>query len=158
MTLPEVAGSLGFYSEASNIGGPTSSQYVSGTLPSRRESEIPTVKRKRGRPKDSRKSQITVGKKSRQKEIRSSDSQPKTPTPHNVVERRYRERLNNKLKQLGNLVGHLLPHDDSSGRPAQSSKPIVLTAAIDHIKKLEADNENLTEEIKKIQGGNTINT
>jgi len=97
----------------------------------------PAPKRKRGRPKLNRSASETSPSK-------NAVSQR---VPHNQVERKYRQMLNAEMERLRNNVPTLPQHDGASlAGPPKPSKATVLAAAVDYIKRLEAETERLTEE------------
>lgn len=109
--------------------------------------------RKRGRPR---------------LEHSSTDSKSTTPSsakshrsgrlPHNQVERKYREGLNSELERLRKAVPSL-PQSDEGGVMGQPkpSKAMVLSSAIEYIRKIEKERDELKEEneqLRQRQGGN----
>lgn len=68
-------------------------------------------------------------------------------TPHTRVEKKYRDNLNAGLERLRAHVPTLPQFDGRLFAPPKPSKGTVLEAAVDYIKHLEAENE----ELKKAQ-------
>ncbi|KAL2072621.1 hypothetical protein VTL71DRAFT_11964 [Oculimacula yallundae] len=65
---------------------------------------------------------------------------------HTVVERNYRERLNDKIAELG-----LYLFETSSESRAKPSKSLVMTRAKERLEQLEARNKALEEEVTKLK-------
>jgi acyl-coenzyme A synthetase/AMP-(fatty) acid ligase len=70
--------------------------------------------------------------------------------PHNQVERKYREGLNSEIEKLRRAVPTLPQSNDSGviGQP-KPSKAIVVSAAVDYIRRTEKERDTLREEIKR---------
>jgi len=141
----------------SDCANPTSLQYmIEEAVTSREEEEDeeerevvvepttdPKPKRKRGRPKLNRRSSEESPKKAMSQRV-----------PHNLVERKYREMLNAELERLRLNVPTIQQHDGTSlAGPSKPSKAVVLAAAVDYIKTLEAEAERLTEENEELKRG-----
>ncbi|KAH9875356.1 hypothetical protein J1614_004848 [Plenodomus biglobosus] len=104
--------------------------------------------RKRGRPRlehSSAESKSTTP---------SSKSQRSVRLPHNQVERKYREGLNSELERLRKAVPTLPQSDEGAvmGQP-KPSKAMVLSSAIEYIKKIEIERDALREENEKLRQG-----
>ncbi|KAF2830168.1 hypothetical protein CC86DRAFT_285937 [Ophiobolus disseminans] len=103
--------------------------------------------RKRGRPRldrvaaDSQSTGSSSGKQSRGGRL-----------PHNQVERKYREGLNSELERLRKTVPTLPQIEDGGamGQP-KPSKAMVLSSAIDYIRKIENERDALKEEVEKLR-------
>jgi hypothetical protein len=103
--------------------------------------------RKRGRPRLDRVETHTQSNGSL-----SSRCQRTGRLPHNQVERKYREGLNTELERLRKAVP-TLPHRDNGdtmGQP-KPSKAMVLSSAIDYIKRIEREKEALQEEVERLK-------
>lgn len=76
--------------------------------------------------------------------------------PHNQVEQKYRNGLNAELERLRETVAvapsRAFAHLSSS--TAKPSKAMVLTSAIDYIKSIEAERDQLAEENQVLRGRN----
>ncbi|KAL1381990.1 hypothetical protein HDK64DRAFT_313629 [Phyllosticta capitalensis] len=98
----------------------------------------------------------------------SNRAQAKTRQPHNMVEKKYREGLNNELERLRRAV-RTLPQprtrslssdDDDDGYGYSSSVPkpskaAVLAGAVDYIRYLETEHERLrseNEQLRELEG------
>ncbi|KAK8165325.1 hypothetical protein BKA80DRAFT_271079 [Phyllosticta citrichinensis] len=100
----------------------------------------------------------------------SSRATPKTRQPHNMVEKKYREGLNNELERLRRAV-RTLPQprtrslssdddDDEDGYGYSSSVPkpskaAVLAGAVEYIRYLETEHERLrgeNEQLRELEG------
>jgi hypothetical protein len=103
--------------------------------------------RKRGRPRLDR-----VESQTNSNGSSSAKSQRTGRLPHNQVERKYREGLNTELERLRRAVP-TLPHSeegDAMGQP-KPSKAMVLSSAIDYIKKIEREKEALKQEVERLK-------
>jgi hypothetical protein len=103
--------------------------------------------RKRGRPRLDR-----VESQTHSNGSSSAKSQRTGRLPHNQVERKYREGLNTELERLRKAVP-TLPHSEEGeamGQP-KPSKAMVLSSAIDYIKKIEREKEALKEEVERLK-------
>lgn len=91
----------------------------------------------------------------------SRNTRPKPTTkrsgrvPHSIIERRYRDNLNNQIEALRLLIPSVreTPQDveDSLGIPPKApSKAVVITAAASYIKELEAERAQRTAETKTL--------
>jgi hypothetical protein len=107
-------------------------------------SELPA--RKRGRPRIYRHSSACSSR---------SAASEKAPDriPHNQVERKYREGLNMVRERLRRAVPTLAQSekDDFMGA-VKPSKAMVLSAAIDYIKKIEKERDEALDEVRKLGG------
>ena len=75
--------------------------------------------------------------------------------PHSIIERRYRDNLNNQIEALRLLIPSVreLPQDveDSLGIPPKApSKAVVITAAATYIKELEAERAQRAAETRTL--------
>jgi hypothetical protein len=72
--------------------------------------------------------------------------------PHNQVERKYREGLNSELERLRRAVP-TLPHSENGGAMGQPkpSKAMVLSSAIEYIKRIEKERDALRVEVEKLK-------
>ncbi|CAG5139317.1 uncharacterized protein ALTATR162_LOCUS464 [Alternaria atra] len=69
---------------------------------------------------------------------------------HNKVERKYREGINAEMKRLQRAVPTMQPRakkDDETSETFRPSKAMILTGAIDYIKKLECERDAALEEL-----------
>jgi Helix-loop-helix DNA-binding domain len=104
------------------------------------------VKRKRGRPRIIRNDSDT------------SESKPKSRVskrlPHNQVEKKYREGLNNELERL-RLAIPTLPQWEATAMngPPKPSKATVLASAIDYIHRMELERDRLQRENEALRAG-----
>ena len=108
----------------SRQGDPTTSRAsttIGGTVDSDSESSTPTTSRK------------TLPKAATEKKVM-----------HNAIERRYRNSINDRITELGDIV----PNNDDRGKPNKSS---ILGRAIDYITFLKKRNKFLEEENKKLR-------
>tara|TARA_R110002003_G_scaffold9_16_gene513 strand:- start:17818 stop:18729 length:912 start_codon:yes stop_codon:yes gene_type:complete len=100
--------------------------------------------RKRGRP---RREQVDTGPQ-------SSGSSPTKMArlPHNQVERKYREGLNAELERLRKAVPTLPQSEDGGGMgQPKPSKAMVLSGAIDYIKRIEKERDALLDEVDRLK-------
>ena len=111
--------------------------------------------RKRGRPRLNR----TLSDPPSASSVDSSSSryrqhQRSSRLPHNQVERKYREGLNLELERLRRAVP-TLPQGDEAGLVGQPkpSKAMVLAGAIEYIRKIERERDELLEENLRLGGG-----
>jgi len=104
------------------------------------ESDVEASKPKRGRPRRSCAAQSPPS---------SSSSKMSARTPHNVVERKYRESLNSEMERLCLAVPLTARWKTNvcatTGKP-KPSKAIVLAAAINYIHDLERERDTLRME------------
>lgn len=108
----------------------------------------PGVPKKRGRPRNSNKRTGDSASSS------SSSSKPQQPqrTPHNEVERKYRLGLNAELERLRQTIPTLpQPDPNSLSAPPRPSKATVLASAVDYIKAIERDVEDLEQENERLR-------
>ncbi|CAG5169083.1 uncharacterized protein ALTATR162_LOCUS6996 [Alternaria atra] len=119
--------------------------------PSIEHKEEPTSKRprrKRGRPRldcsdEAEPLSTSSGRSCKQRRSR---------IPHNQVERKYREGLNLELERLRQAVS-TLPQSgegDAIGQP-KPSKAVVITAAVNYIKRIKKERHALQEENERIR-------
>jgi Helix-loop-helix DNA-binding domain len=102
------------------------------------------IRKKRGRPKLEKPKDGDSGDGRRQQ---------RTRMPHNEVERKYRESLNQGFEKLRTAIPSLPENNPETGATAQKqSKAVVLGAAIDYIKHLEAEVERFKEENESLRG------
>jgi len=75
--------------------------------------------------------------------------------PHNQVEQKYRNGLNAELERLREAVS-TAPHRNFNhlSGPAKPSKAMVLASAIDYIKSIEAERDQLQDENQTLRGRN----
>jgi len=102
--------------------------------------ELP--KRKRGRPRASaRKESISSAT------YHDSPASKSTRTPHNQVERKYREGLNAEMERLRLAIPATARWENGSGAGSpKPSKAMVLACAIDYIKDIERQRDLLLRE------------
>ncbi len=77
-----------------------------------------------------------------------TSKQPKKPerrSAHNVIEKRYRSSINDKIVELKNIV---------SGEEAKMNKSLILRKAIEYIRFLQSQNIKLKEENERLRMGN----
>ncbi|KAH7398712.1 hypothetical protein DE146DRAFT_632285 [Phaeosphaeria sp. MPI-PUGE-AT-0046c] len=124
----------------------------------KRESPLPTgaseeqttpkrPQRKRGRPRlDGLETEIQASSSS------SGKFQKTRRLPHNQVERKYREGLNSELERLRKAVPALAHGEDgmSMGQP-KPSKAVILSSAIEYIRKIESERDALKEEVERLK-------
>ncbi|KAF1993494.1 hypothetical protein P154DRAFT_527265 [Amniculicola lignicola CBS 123094] len=108
--------------------------------------------RKRGRPRMGRKLSSTPSVPSV-----SSSCKPQLRAmrqPHNQVERKYREGLNSDLERLRRAVPMLIQSNECMliGQP-KPSKAMVLAGAIEYIKDIERERDELREELGILNRG-----
>jgi hypothetical protein len=112
--------------------------------------------RKRGRPR-------LDGSSTSSQTSTSAKGQRSARLPHNQVERKYREGLNSELERLRRTVP-TLPQSDEGGMMGQPkpSKAMVLSSAIEYIRKIEKERDALKEENERLKqgqrAGNDMNT
>jgi len=108
----------------------------------------PPPKRKRGRPRLNRPSGSSSSS--------ATAAAPKTSSriPHTEVERKYRNALNAEMERLRANIP-ILPQRDGAALagPPRASKAVVLAAAVDYIKQLEAETEKLAGENEELKRG-----
>jgi len=122
------------------------------------ESPAPAPKRKRGRPRLSRPSGSSSSSTATATATKSSSR-----IPHTEVERKYRNALNAEMERLrANIPTLPQPQPQRDGADAASpltanapkpSKAVVLAAAVDYIKQLEAETEKLAGENAELKRG-----
>lgn len=108
----------------------------------------PPPKRKRGRPRLNRPGGSSSSS--------AAASAPKTSSriPHTEVERKYRNALNAEMERLRANIPTLPQRDGAAlSGPPRPSKAVVLAAAVDYIKQLEAETEKLTGENEELKRG-----
>nr|OQO23078.1 hypothetical protein B0A51_09582 [Rachicladosporium sp. CCFEE 5018] len=99
--------------------------------------------------------------KSRRPPLKRTSREPSTKpsrVPHSVVERRYRNNLRSQLDTLTSKVPVLkdnypcaLDIEDSSRSVKGPSKAVVISAAVKHIERLEADNVRAADFVRSLQ-------
>nr|CDS32567.1 sterol regulatory element binding protein 1 [Hymenolepis microstoma] len=82
--------------------------------------------------------------------VHGDDSKSNRRSPHNAIEKRYRQSINGKINELRELL------NASSGDDAKSNKSAVLRRAIDRIRYLEKENECLKIRLQMYENGYTI--
>ncbi|KAF2848762.1 hypothetical protein T440DRAFT_400544 [Plenodomus tracheiphilus IPT5] len=104
--------------------------------------------RKRGRPR------LEHSSTDSKSTTPSSKSQRSGRLPHNQVERKYREGLNSELERLRKAVPSL-PQSDEGGVMGQPkpSKAMVLSSAIEYIRKIKNERDTLKEENERLRQG-----
>ncbi|CAO2650939.1 Nn.00g092360.m01.CDS01 [Neocucurbitaria sp. VM-36] len=117
------------------------------------ESTPKRPQRKRGRPRLDRSNTDTQSPASSSS---TAKCQRSGRLPHNQVERKYREGLNSELERLRKAVP-TLPQSDEAGVMGQPkpSKAMVLSSAIEYIRRIENERDTLREEndrLKMAQG------
>lgn len=101
--------------------------------------------RKRGRPRLNR----TVLSASSKKSV---EKPHKIRIPHTEVERKYRRGLNSELERLRRVVPTLPQiHDGTALGQARLSKAMVLSAAIDYIKRTEIERDAAMDELDMLR-------
>ncbi|KAN0089945.1 hypothetical protein V8E51_018524 [Hyaloscypha variabilis] len=98
----------------------------------------------------------TRARKSRPSNPRSRSPIAKSPTAHNLIEKRYRNNLNTKINTLRDTLPSLRSAAEGDGaerRPAQKcNKGVILDTAIQYIAELERDVGRLSKENAALQG------
>ena len=107
------------------------------------------VKRKRGRPRIIRADSDSTDSKRKSRESNR--------LPHNQVERKYREGLNAELERL-RLAVPTLPQWDAHAldAPPKPSKATVLASAIEYIRKMELERDQLRQENEVLRTGKRV--
>ncbi|KAH7392580.1 hypothetical protein BKA66DRAFT_411892, partial [Pyrenochaeta sp. MPI-SDFR-AT-0127] len=107
--------------------------------------------RKRGRPRLDR---STTDAQSPTSSTSVAKCQRSGRLPHNQVERKYREGLNSELERLRRAVPTLPQSDDGGvmGQP-KPSKAMVLSSAIEYIRRIEKERDALKEENERLRQG-----
>ncbi|VDO05143.1 unnamed protein product [Rodentolepis nana] len=82
--------------------------------------------------------------------VHDDDSKSNRRSPHNAIEKRYRQSINGKINELRELL------NASSGDDAKSNKSAVLRRAIDRIRYLEKENECLKIRLQLYENGYAI--
>ncbi|VUZ48701.1 unnamed protein product [Hymenolepis diminuta] len=82
--------------------------------------------------------------------VHGDDSKSIRRSPHNAIEKRYRQSINGKINELRELL------NASSGDDAKSNKSAVLRRAIDRIRYLEKENECLKIRLQMYENGYTV--
>jgi len=110
--------------------------------------------RKRGRPRLNRTLSDTPSASSVDSSSSKYRQQRTSRLPHNQVERKYREGLNLELERLRRAVP-TLPQGDEAGLMGQPkpSKAMVLAGAIEYIRNIERERDELLEENLRLGGG-----
>lgn len=113
------------------------------------ESTPKRPQRKRGRPRLDRNTTETPSSSSSTAKCQRSGR-----LPHNQVERKYREGLNSELERLRKAVPTLPQSDEASvmGQP-KPSKAMVLSSAIEYIRRIEEERDALKEENDRLKMG-----
>lgn len=113
--------------------------------------------RKRGRPRLDRTASMCESNISSPASSSTCKAQgngrPSHRLPHNQVERKYREGLNNELERLRKAVPTLPQGEEgiAMGTP-KPSKAMVLAGAIEYIKRLERERDGLVDENDRLRG------
>ncbi|KAF2708481.1 hypothetical protein K504DRAFT_468813 [Pleomassaria siparia CBS 279.74] len=111
--------------------------------------------RKRGRPRLDRNISDTPSSCSHPSSFSKQQHQQRRMSrlPHNQVERKYREGLNSELERLRRTVPTLPQSDEgaSMGQP-KPSKAMVLAGAIEYIRSIERERDELREENERLGG------
>lgn len=89
-----------------------------------------------------------------------SQQSSRTRVPHNLVERRYRDNLNNQIEQLRLTLPSLRDAQPSGCEtedivtigPRMPSKAVIISTAATYIKDLETERERLLDATKALQG------
>jgi len=122
-----------------------------------------SLKRESSEPADDEPAPKRVARKRGRPRLHRADSDPGSNDdgkarqsrrlPHNQVERKYREGLNAELERLRRAVP-TLPQRDSTDltSPPKPSKATVLASAIDYIKSIEAERDQLRRENESLRG------
>jgi hypothetical protein len=113
-------------------------------------SPIPTTKRGRGRPRTS------ARKDSSTSSNYSSPINKSIRTPHNQVERKYREGLNSEMERLRLAIPATARWDSASSsgssvRSPKASKAMVLASAIEYIREVERQRDVLLSENRELK-------
>ncbi|KAM7537194.1 hypothetical protein Aperf_G00000069109 [Anoplocephala perfoliata] len=82
--------------------------------------------------------------------IHGDDCKSIRRSPHNAIEKRYRQSINGKINELRELL------NASSGDDAKSNKSAVLRRAIDRIRYLEKENECLKMQLHMYEHGYAV--
>jgi hypothetical protein len=118
--------------------------------------EVAKPKPKRGRPRLPRNEPHTCDTSEFPCTHIIDDSLPSRRVPHNQVEQKYRNGLNAELERLREAVAvapsRAFAHLSSS--TARPSKAMVLASAIDYIKSIEAERNQLADENQVLRGRN----
>ncbi|KAF1852083.1 uncharacterized protein K460DRAFT_264181, partial [Cucurbitaria berberidis CBS 394.84] len=115
------------------------------------ESTPKRPQRKRGRPRLDRNATETQSPASSSS---AAKSQRTGRLPHNQVERKYREGLNSELERLRKAVPTLPQSDEGvvMGQP-KPSKAMVLSSAIEYIRRIEKERDDLKDENDRLRMG-----
>lgn len=118
------------------------------SAPSEEQTTPKRPSRKRGRPRlDELETETQASSSS------SGKFQKTRRLPHNQVERKYREGLNSELERLRKAVPSLAQGDDGATvGQTKPSKAMILSSAIEYIKKIESERDTLKEEVEKLKG------
>lgn len=95
----------------------------------------------------------------RRSSVQSSQQSSRTRVPHNLVERRYRDNLNNQIEYLRLTLpslrdAHPPPaeaEDAMAMGPRMPSKAVIISTAATYIKDLETERERLLDATKALQ-------
>ncbi|OAK98274.1 hypothetical protein IQ06DRAFT_30538 [Phaeosphaeriaceae sp. SRC1lsM3a] len=115
--------------------------------PSEEQTTPKRPQRKRGRPRlDGLETETQAASSS------SGKFQRTRRLPHNQVERKYREGLNSELERLRKAVPALAHGEDgtTAGQP-KPSKAVILSSAIEYIRKIESERDALKEEVERLK-------
>jgi hypothetical protein len=107
----------------------------------------------------------TRGKKTKAKEesvvesIEEVDTKGKKRIPHNEVERKYRDSVNNQMETLRRVIPELQPtvrlcdgtDIEDLPAPPKPSKAVILASATAYIRKMEKEKKKLAEEVDLLQ-------
>lgn len=75
-----------------------------------------------------------------------------TKTSHNMIEKRYRLKLNDKILSLRNAVPALRGQTPDAVVPGKFNKGTVLSKATEYIKQLEQEKSDLEREVERLRG------
>jgi len=117
--------------------------------------EAPKPKPKRGRPRLPRNEPHSCDTSEAPCSHIIDESMTSRRVPHNQVEQKYRNGLNAELERLREAVSTAPQRNfNHLSGPAKPSKAMVLASAIDYIKSIEAERDQLQDENQMLRGRN----